>query len=237
MSKRIRNTETPSLQFEKRLVRYALAGGAVLALPAASHAGTIDYFVANQPVTTVNSPYPFSFDGSQVDFTLTAAIPDTDITTEVSANPMNGSQFVGSGDPYALTFGTPISGASPLTTDTKLSAYGFVDDGPFFNYKGNWSPSGTPAYLGALFNIVGDPNPHFGWVQIETFITPTTASAEIVDYAYNTVGYNDTNAQQSSILAGEETTASSVAPEPSSLALYAVGAAGILALRRRKLAA
>ena len=73
---------------------------------------------------------------------------------------------------------------------------------------------------------------HLGWAQISTSVTNNSASAVLIDYAYNDVAYDGTNVAESSILAGETITAT--APEPSSLALYAVGAAGILALRRRR---
>jgi hypothetical protein len=224
------------LEFEKRLVRYALAGSAVLCLPAASHASSFDYFLVNQPVTTSNSPYTFSFDGSQADFTL--SLENNDFFYEyiygngVYVTPQNAAAFVGSGGyPSALSVGASIYPGSSTFTNENGELSGFLKYGPEEGFKGNWSPSGSPAYLGVQFYISGDPDPHSGWVQISTTVTNGTESAEIIDYAYNTVGYDGSNSQASSISAGEESLAT---PEPSSLALYAVGAAGILALRRRR---
>jgi hypothetical protein len=83
-----------------------------------------------------------------------------------------------------------------------------------------------------VFQISGAT--HVGWAQIATSVTNTMATAELIDYAYNTVAYDGTNAVASSIAAGDTGAGTTGAPEPSSLALYALGAAGIAALRRRR---
>jgi hypothetical protein len=221
MTRRTGNSEASHSEFEKRLVRYAMAGSAVLGVPAVSHASTIFSGSVNQQITSGNSPFALSLDGSAIDFTISAS------GTEVQVYPQNGATFLAPSDgsnPYALAAGAEIYANAVTTTTGKLSAYVTY---PEHLYVGNWSHTGSPAYLGVVFQISGAT--HVGWAQIATSVTTTMASAELIDYAYNSVAYDGTNAVASSIAAGD-----TGAPEPSSLALYALGAAGIAALRRRR---
>ncbi len=180
----------------------------------------------NQAITTANTPFAVSLDGSATDFNIT--VNATAPGTNVEVSPLNGTLFVGDSNyPFALSEGLPILSGSPTTTATKLTGYG--PEG----LKGNWSNGGAPAYLGVEFQISGET--HFGWAEISASVGELGgASAELISYAYNDVAYDGTNLYESSIAAGDLTTAT---PEPSSRALYAIGAAGILALRRRRRAA
>jgi hypothetical protein len=196
-------------------------------MPAVSHASIISSPSVNQQITSGNSPFAVSFDGSATDFTISAAM------TEAQVYPQNGSTFLAPGDgsdPYALALGAEIyANATGNTSTGKLSAY-ISNPDPI--YVGSWSHTGSPAYLGVVFQISGAT--HVGWAQIATSVTNTMATAELIDYAYNTVAYDGTNAVASSIAAGDTGAGTTGAPEPSSLALYALGAAGIAALRRRR---
>jgi len=219
MTQRSRPTDSAHSDFEKRLVRYALAGTAILGVPAVSHADSIIFTSVNAAIDTSNS-YNANLDGFQTDFTLEAETGGLTFSM-IYADALNGTQFVDTAGSYpaALNQGAYIYSGSPTTTNGMLSVY---LDG---SYKGNWSNTGSPAYLGVVFQHSGGT--YYGWAQIETFVTSGGASGELVDFAYNSVAGQGIDAGQ--------TSSSSAAPEPSTLALYALGAAGILALRRRKL--
>lgn len=217
--------------FEKKLFRYALAGSAVLGVPAISHASVITT-VEDQTITAPGS-FAVDFNGDGItDFTLNAAIGPQ--FADVYVTGPYTTSFVGSGpDASALTTGATISSASSFgggkLSKVKTNTYGK----PF--YFGNWDQTGTnPAFLGVQFDIAGTP--HYGWAEIVTtvsdlgagplsltqFAAPTgpQASAELIAIGYETSG-------------GPITIGSDV-PEPSSLALFAIGALGIVALKRRR---
>src|ERR1700733_5554997 len=104
MAQRASKIEASHSEFEKRLVRYAMAGSAVLGVPAVSHASTILFQSVNQPITIGNSPFAVSFDGSATDFTIAAS--ETGVQG-VQAYVQNGSAFLGPGgsNPLALALG------------------------------------------------------------------------------------------------------------------------------------
>ena len=87
------------------------------------------------------------------------------------------------------------------------------------SYWGSFNDT-TGKYMGLKFDI--DGNTHYGWIQLD--VNATVTEAHISGYAYNDVAGSPISAGQ-----GE-----AQIPEPSSLALLALGAAGIAARRRRK---
>ena len=79
--------------------------------------------------------------------------------------------------------------------------------------------------MGLKFKIGSDM--HYGWVQID--VNRTVTQAVIKAYAYQDIPIGQPGG---TLTAGQ--TASTAVPEPSGLALLALGAAGIAARRRRK---
>jgi hypothetical protein len=208
---------------EKKLAKYALAGSAILGVPMAANAGAIQYSgLLNQPITDGNTFTVFlPIGGSSASFTIAASSsPGVQSITVTGTN----TNFVddASNNPLALNFGDLITTANATGPGGTLAS---VDPAqPFKTYTGNWPFGGAPAYLGLDFTSSGDV--YTGWAQISASSGggSTLESATLVDYAYQTT-------PDVSIPAGAG------APEPSSIALFALGAAGIAVLRRRRKAA
>jgi hypothetical protein len=199
---------------ESRLTRYALAGGALLGLPAAADAGIVYSGLQNLSIDTVTPlQLDFNLDTiTDVTFAGSAAFPSSDITaTPGASNALNLGP---------LAFGAPITMVN--TTDTvggQLVSSKF-NCCPTTNYYGPWAAQGaTPAYIGVRFTSGGLD--YLGWAQLSLSVPNGT----LIDWAYE-------NTPETTIAAGD--VGGAAVPEPSSLALFAMGAAGILALRRRR---
>ena len=91
--------------------------------------------------------------------------------------------------------------------------------GPVYSFPWGNVPNGQSRYLGIKFLIAGQQ--HLGWAEI---------SMQKLDPSFTVLGYAYEDAPGVSILAGDTGTV----PEPSTLALFAAGAAGVLALRRKR---
>jgi hypothetical protein len=224
----IKITNISTKSFEKKLASYAIAGAAALAAPATAQAGII--FVTVD--TTVNQPGNLTLDlsgPSNHDLTISAlnennmyvshASNRVRVETGAGAQVMTG--MFAEPTAQALAFGAiidPLSGT--WGNGGKMADWDTVWHTSF----GTWPVNGSTAYLGFYFQGVGGPQA--GWAEIQTTANDSTSSFRLVGYAYQ----EDANV---SIMAGELSPAAPV-PEPSSIALIALGGAGLLALRRRR---
>ena len=195
-----------------------------MAAPQMMKADSITY------VSNVNQTTSYSFDGTTGSATITPDVivtfPGVDQTIDFSANSFgvfaNVSDGVSllqdlDGQPAALAAGAlidPVNGT--FGTNGKLSS-------PVTG-KGNFPVNGE-AYLGFYFTEADGL--HAGWADLAMAGTTdgTNASVTVNSYAYE----NDPNTP---ILAGQ--TVAAATPEPTSLSLIAMGAAGIAELRRRR---
>ena len=190
--------------FEKKLARYALAGSALLGVPAA-HAGTVYSGIIDSTATVAN-PVAIDITGGGGDFSFSLA-PDI-FGVHISAA-STGNFFNDGLTPLAA--GTPITLVNTGSTGGELMKTGTPPSGP-------WASQSGFAYLGLRFTMSAQE--YLGWAQIA--IDQGTPSLTLRDYAYNDVAGESINAGDGA------------APEPSSLALFAMGAAGVVALRRRR---
>jgi hypothetical protein len=221
--------ETPKgANFEKKLSSYALAGAALLAGPAVAHAGVIVTNV-DEMFTLGGSPdfYTFTFPSSTSTVTIVAQTGSdgSGPTSEVDALVSSGAMILNAEDewdnltPAALGGGVLIDPSNPTNWGTGGKMVSYPLDDPFKG--GNFPLNGSTAYLGFYFTEADGI--HTGWADIATMATNGTASFEILDYGYQT----SANATITTPLS---------TPEPSTMALIALGGAGLLALRRRRAA-
>ncbi len=208
----------PALQpFETRLMRYALAGSALLAAPAA-HASII-YSGPLDTLVSAGGSLPVSLDGGPADFTI--SVTDTDGDT-ITVTP---DSTDGGGTSRTLLL------LGPVAYGTQLNSLNVKDDGTGnatkllyikgANTSGPWLNFSSPGYLGVGFKA--GTQEYLGWAELQ--LEQATPSATLLGYAYNDVAGAPINTGD---------TGASAAPEPSSLSLFALGAAGVLALRRRR---
>jgi hypothetical protein len=246
---------TPSREgtqsLEARLAAYALAGGAILAAAEQSQADVIysgpqsilvgpnaDFHLNvnnTGPLADQTTDFIFRHRVEPEDF---AGFPATatDLTIHAPVpNQVAGRQelrFPKKGPPFfvfvfqALNAGDPIPGAFDFEGGTQSMAYrldfgadfgdygfdSFLADGPFLGASNK--------FVGLQFEIPGSGT-HYGWVRVTVL---DDLRLKIHDWAYEST-------PDQSIVAGAGIPP---LPEPGSLAMLALGAAGALALLRHR---
>lgn len=188
-------------------------GGAVVALPLATNATVITVPV-NQTIT-IGSSYDLtispSLGGPAVnknggpDLTFTVG---SSITNYVAGD--NGTMYVlaSNGDP------ANVQGSQVGPSDTFASASGRLSDKMG---DGNFDKNSAAGYLGFEVPVNGHPY-DYGWVELSSVTFNGSQSITIIEYAYDDSG-NPINVPAT--------------PEPSTLALFALGAVGVETFRRR----
>ncbi|MCS7315002.1 MAG: PEP-CTERM sorting domain-containing protein [Bryobacterales bacterium] len=200
---------------EKRLYPYVLAAGASLLTAAKpADAGVIYVNPIDQTYTNQNFSLDLNNDGT----------PDVAF-----------SHFVYAG--YSRSLWANAAGvllnaggkAAALPSSVQVGPGGVFGANAKMAYAGLWSSWGpwagvTDAYLGLRFQV--GPNTHYGWVRMGVSVVPSTLtiSATVKDWAYE-------DRPGVGIHAG---TTETVIPEPGTLGLLALGAAGLVLWRRRK---
>jgi hypothetical protein len=216
-------------RLEKKIAAYAIASAAVLAAPAAAHASVV-YTAVNQTVdgTTTGATYTFDPGGlSSDDITLEAilGVPSVPAGTEndVDVSAGAGAGIVETFEPPFETYATALSGGSAIGSASNFGTGGkLASNAGFGPFEPQWPTNGSDAYLGFYFTDSSNDT-HYGWAEISAVAGATSDSFTLVGYAYQTT-------------AGVTIDTPSAVPEPSSLALIALGAAGLVVLRRRRAA-
>lgn len=215
--------------FDKKLIAYAVAGGAVLAAPAQA-SGIIDYggptLTTSLPSPPFTNPIQILVNGVEYDFTGQG--PATSGTLSNSWSSPGGGLLSG-----PLSLGQSVRSASFGLGPGTLNQ-GNVTCGSIF-FKGHFIPNCSvtsitgigfaDTYLGLEFPVGGQNQ--YGWVELSANFYAgflATAQTQVLDYAYQST-------PGAGILVGQISDAS---PEPSTLALFALGAIGVAAVRRRR---
>lgn len=226
MSNRNINPSRKTGTFEGRLLTYALAGGAMLAAGGPAQAAIIHY--SGPTLDTAGSSVNLDLDGDLItDFTFLAGTGDD------ASNPITAYvSFPLGGVSVPLAFGTTVDSSVTTGTSSYKVAKASVDSSGAITDSSGAYALNSDQYMGLQFEISGAT--HFGWALIRPVgsgyadlgVGHGTLDIQIKEFAYET-------ADRAAITAG----ATSAVPEPSSLAMFALGAAGIAALRRRRKAA
>ncbi len=206
-----------SLDFDKKWASYVLAGGAVLGLPAVTHAGPIQLFSGDSTGVVSQG---LDIDGDGV----------TDVTFFANGTPGSRDTYAtGAGSNQISMFFTPFG---------EINAYGpgqvidssatYAPSGSFLYdktkmtttiQKGKWANDiNQTSYMGLQFLIGSDI--HYGWAAVSVQLG--SATLDVTDWGYNPTA----NAAV--------TTPGTALPEPSSMALMLLGAAGVSALKLRR---
>ena len=241
----------------EKISKTALLAGAALAFPVVSKASVVYVNNGSMPLFTVTSAQGSS--SSTQDLTIDLGPSDTVTPFSFTA----GGGVTGPDNFAEDTIGTPGIGdwvgsssssgsVMPFSTtgteigpvlDPSLAYYNGtgvlqkIDGDPTMTTaKGPWPTDGSSAYLGIEFEDANNSSlMYYGWVQLSACVpdqTPGNPCGDpsgmvgVISYAY-----------QSTANTGIAIGQTSDVPEPSSIALFALGAAGLVAYRRRKLAA
>jgi hypothetical protein len=227
--------------FEKKLSRYAMAAGAVLAVPMTAGAtGTFYSGPVDETVSNGQALY-FSLDGSGADFALGTYAYSYPYNYGAYSYLDSATAGAGITSPlHPLAPGTTISSGSSFGTGGSLNdeyvyyqAYTYyypcgkytcsgTGYNPVQTSYGAWPNDGNPYFVGLDFTRSGQT--YYGWAEIGSSVSDFGSQAELFDYGYN-------SNPGGSIAAGQLPTP---VPEPPTMVFFALGAVGVLALSRRR---
>ena len=206
------------VRFESKLAGYCAAAGATLFMASAANAGVVFTNVADDVISTGNT-YSIDFDGGGTDDITFPSSGWSSKFAQVTSGSVLGSSS-GNDNALALSKGYVISsGRTNWMTGADFWSSGYYYNSTYgttsyYSY-GNWAGASNK-YLGVQFNI--GANTHYGWVELSANAAKTQFTVH--GYAYETT-------PDGAIAAG-------AVPEPGSLALFALGAAGLAAWRIRR---
>jgi len=233
MRDRSKKRRRKTVSLDQRLSRYVLATGAA-ALGASTASADIVYYDyhSTSPTTPISGSLYFDFETGLISTPTVPVPPGADIHL---FNAMSGSSSqmpTNEGAAAGAKFGSSVLRGGPANTAQRLG-YGFVigTAGQNFLYSlalggvttannsqvffGNFT-AGQEGYIGLRF-LDSASATHFAWADV---ILNANYTVTLLGFAYETT-------PGLSIKAG-------AIPEPSEIALFALGAAGVAAVRARR---
>jgi hypothetical protein len=218
----------------QRLNSYALAASAAgvgmlaLTLPAE---GKIIYTATHHVIKKgVSYKLDLNHDG-RTDFTL---VGRGSANTSTSFNFLSAKPAAGNG---VRGFGGETGWASALKPGSVVGPYQYFPGktmaeithtgGGGTYFFGSWL-NVKSRYLGLRFKIAGKT--HYGWARLNVQITPSSITATLTGYAYETIPNKSIRAGQTKGRSG----AATLAPESPTLGLLAMGSRGLSLWRRNK---
>jgi hypothetical protein len=204
-----------SLTFEKKWTSYALAGGAALALPSLAQAATITLSTEDG---FASAPLDVDGDGTP-DFTFSVDATDSDerITSVNGTTPSN--LIFGYFDaPFPRSIATAFGPGEVIEGSTVPGGVLLADDKIKGGLKGEWPNDLSQfRFLGLQFVTAGVT--YTGWAEVAVELGSASLTVDRFGFGPAT---------------GPVTTPGTTVPEPGSMGLLLLGAAGVAALKRRR---
>ncbi len=236
-----KNKRQSRADLTKRLAGYSLTAGAVLAAGGKAQAGIISSGPMSQDFGSTYGDFDLTMEGSSPEARFWGASSFTTKTyygmTSSTRNATFGvkrlnNNFQVNADTmfysiYKLPFSNQV-GQNNNKPNTHSGIF-FKMNSVHYSYGtvhsyiyGNWTQDGQSGYFGFSFDLEGSGDTVYGWGQVERI---DESNGRLLGWAYEDSG--------DPIHVGDTGAAPRI-PVPSALGLAALGAAGVLSIRRRK---